>query len=503
MVGKPRARNQKKAPVDRPSPGLRPTEVWRPQPGPQTALLACPAFEVLYGGARGGGKTDGMLGEWAGHAGRYGGAAKGIFLRRELPQLEDAIARSKAMYAPLGAVWAEQKKTWTFPNRATLRFRALERDADAEKYQGHSYTRVYIEELTNFPDPRPVFKMKATLRSAERVPCRFRATGNPGGPGHHWVKLRYIDPAPGGYVPVADRDGELAVERVFIPARLADNPALTDSDPTYVLRLKQSGSAELVRAWLDGDWDVVEGAYFDCWRAERHVIRPVALPAHWLRFRSFDWGSARPFSVGWWAVASEAFTHPDGGVLPAGCLVRYREWYGARGANEGLKLHAEEVALGIASREAGEDIAYGVADPSIFAEDGGPSIAERMWRAARIQCRPADNRRVAGAGRAGGWDQLRARLIGEDGRAMIACFSTCVDSIRTLPALQHDAARPEDVDTQGEDHAADEWRYGCMSRPYAQPKPLPARPAVELRPPTLDELLDGHARREREIEPRI
>lgn len=442
--------------------------IWRPQPGPQAALVKCPVFEVLYGGARGGGKTDAMIGgDWPIHAQRYGRHAKGIFFRREMPQLDAAIERSKDLYYKLGAVWHEQKKMWVFPNGATLKFRPLERDSDAEKYQGHDYTRTYFEELTNYPDPRPVMKLKATLRSGAGVPVGFRATANPGGPGHTWVKERYIDPAPAGWDVLKDEDG---LERVFIPAKLSDNRILSENDPMYVSRLRQSGSAELVRAWLEGDWNVIDGAFFDCW-SDQMVIRPFVIPDHWLRFRSFDWGFARPFSVGWWAVASEDYIH-NGKRMPRGAMVRYREWYGASGSNVGLRLTAEQVAEGIRAKEQKGEVAYGVADPAIFAEDGGPSIAERMRP---VLWKPADNKRVSQKGQVGGWDQMRGRMVGEDDRPMIYVFDTCKDSIRTIPVLQHDPARAEDLDTNSEDHAADEWRYACMSRPWVRALGEPKR----------------------------
>jgi hypothetical protein len=441
-----------------------PVIVWEPQPGPQTALVTCPVFEVFYGGARGGGKTDGSLGEWLDHSHSYGDAANGVFFRRALTQLDEAIARSQEIYAPLGAKWQDQKKTWTFPNGARLKFRYLERDSDAEVYQGHSYTRLYFEELTNFPDPKPVRKLMATLRSAKGVPCGFRGTGNPGGPGHHWVKARYIDPAPLGYKVITDP--ETGLERVFIPAKVSDNRILTSNDPGYVARLKSSGSPDLVRAWLEGDWTVITGAFFPEFSAQ-HVLAPFSIPDDWTRFRAMDWGSARPFSVGWYAIAQDAHETPQG-LIPRGALVKYREWYGASEPNVGLKLTAEEVADGILARERGDRIAYAVADPAAFSQDGGPSIIERMDRQGCKLWRRADNKRTAQLGALGGWDQLRARLKGEDGRPMIYFFATCVDTIRTLPALQHDETKPEDVDTEGEDHAGDETRYACMSRPYVR-----------------------------------
>lgn len=458
--------------------------IWRPQPGPQAALIDCPIDEIFYGGARGGGKTDGMIGKNAIKAERYGEHQKGIFFRRELPQLEAAITRTKQVYLPLGWRWAEQKKTFVHPNGATLKFRPLERDQHAEKYQGHDYTDVYFEELTNYPLPDPVNKLRGTLRSAYGIPCQFHGTGNPGGPGHQWVKQRYIDPNPAGYTIVEEPytnpyTGETIVtRRVFIPARLNDNPALLDSDPGYVARLYQVGSAQLVKAWLEGDWNIVEGAFFDCWTS-RNVIQPFEVPKEWTKFRSFDWGFARPFSVGWWTIVEDDFRHGNEQIR-RGALIRYREWYGCREPNVGIRLPADKIAEGIKERE-NEEISYGVADPAIFAEDGGPSHAERMARNG-VYWNKADNRRVARVGAIGGWDQMRDRIIGtrsidehgiiqDDGEPMIYCFSTCTDSIRTIPALQHDSSRPEDVDTESEDHAADEWRYACMSRPWVKPRP--------------------------------
>jgi len=159
-------------------------------------------------------------------------------------------------------------------------------------------------------------------------------------------------------------------------------------------------------------------------------------------------------------------------------------------------MDAEEVAKGIMEREEGEHISYGVLDPSAFAADGGPSIAERMARATEgaIWFRRADNRRVVLRGAMGGWDQVRSRLKGDrdEGRPMLYTFSTCRDFIRTLPALQHDAIRPEDVDTEGEDHAPDEARYACMSRPYALDEPKQPKDIIAemCRPRTLNEILE-------------
>lgn len=480
--------------------------VWRAQQGPQSWLLSCPIFEILFGGARGGGKSDGVLGEWANHAQEYGVNAIGLCVRRERTQLRELIERSKVLYSPLGATFNEVDKMWRFPNGARLTFAYLENDADAMNYQGHSYTRVYVEEMGTFPNPAPIMKLMATVRSGAGVPCKFIATANPGGPGHLWIKQRYIDPAPLGMriLPtpyVNPFTGEkIYKERVFIPSKVTDNKYTNTSEYIGNLYLAANNDPGLIKSWLLGDWNVMLGAYFHEWNPAVHVIRQFNIPKSWTRFMSLDWGSYRPFSVGWWAVVPDEFDFVDhfGNVpeikswvdqkplrLPKGAMVRYRELYGAQKdingytvPNVGLKLTVEEVAARIVHAEKLEPkneigrarMAYRVADPKIFSEDGGPSMAERFSsRPYHINFIKADNKRVGRAGMMGGWDQLRHRLRGEDGRPMIYFMENCVEAIRTLPAMQHDENNPEDVDTDGEDHAPDEIRYACMSRPYHRP----------------------------------
>lgn len=465
----------------RPEPAL----AWSPFPGPQHALLHCPADEIFFGGARGGGKTDGMLGKFALKASRYGKDCIGVFFRRSREDLKEAIERSQAIYGPLGADYRDSKKQWTFPNGARLKFEYLDRDQDAQNYQGHNYTDLFFEELTNWPTPAPINKLRATLRSGAGVPCQFHATGNPGGPGHQWVKARYIDPCPNGGEFIDEEfenpfTGERStVSRIFISSRLTNNPALM-ADPSYIARLQQSGSEQLVRAWLYGDWDVVEGAFFDTWEHDKHVIRPFSIPDHWLKFISGDWGFAAPFSFGWWAVASDDTETPSG-IIPRGAMVRYREWYGAVSPNVGVRMPAEEVGRVLLERTGPEKLGIGVIDPAMFSSDGGPSIAERLALGSgnKLLFRRGDNRRIGTRGAMGGWDQMRSRLTGEEGRPMIYVFDGCKDSIRTIPSLQHDPDRMEDLDTKAEDHAADEWRYACMSRPYVKANPDESKPKFD------------------------
>ena len=438
---------------------------FKPQPGPQHHFLTCPADIVVYGGARGGGKSFASLGEFWCHSEDWGPAAKGLMLRRSREDLKDTIDIARQMYGD-AAEWKDKEKQFRFRNGAVFHMAYLENDADAMNYQGWSLTRVYVEELTQYATPTGIFRLFATLRTTSGARCQFRATCNPGGPGHHWVKNWVIDN--GSYTPI--KDAETGLIRIFIPAKISDNPSLLNNDPGYINRLRASGSPALVRAWLDGDWNIIEGAFFPEFEPQRHVITPPRLPPHWTRFRSMDWGSASPFSLGWWCVAQEDFIH-DKRRIPKNAIIRYREWYGASGPNKGLKLPADAVAKEVVRRETDgrgfrEPIAYGILDPSAFQVVSGPSIGETFARHG-VYFRRADNSRVSTPKRMGGWDQVRWRLRGDDdGDPMIFFVDHCKDAIRTLPMQQHDENRPEDLDTEGEDHAVDDIRYACMSRPF-------------------------------------
>lgn len=421
----------------------------------QAVALNTAATEVLYGGSAGGGKSFLMRISAITWCTAIPGLQVYLF-RRISPDLIKNHMEGPKGFRNMLIPWTESglvrivEDEIRFWNKSKIYLCHCKEEKDMFKYQGAEIHVLMIDELTHFTDTIYRF-LRGRLRMVGiKLPENYKGLfprilcgSNPGNIGHLWVKKAFID----GAVPLAVRqmgDDEGGMKRQFIPARLEDNPSLLVDDPLYRAKLRGLGSEALVKAMEKGDWDVIAGAFFDCWDRNKHVIKPFPIPKHWVRFGSFDWGSAKPFSMGWWAV-SDGHRLPDGRYIPTGALVRYREWYGASDANVGLKKTAEEIADGIKERENDEKIDYRIADPACWKVDGGPSIAERMFKQ-KVLFRQADN------GRVNGWDQVRDRLKGNDDIPMLYFFENCMDSIRTLPAMQHDDVRVEDIDTEGEDH---------------------------------------------------
>ena len=454
-------------------------------PQPKQALLhKCRARQILFGGAVGGGKSHALRWDCIAFCCENPGLQAYIF-RRSLPELESNHIQQikKELPTELGS-FSESRKRFEFYNGSYIQFQYLERDSDCDRIQGAEIHFAGVDEAGQLSAYQLGY-IKSRLRLGGYEPKqtqylpRLVMTANPGGISHNFLKALYIDPSPPEtyFYDVTMIDPRNKSDKgwlsMYIPSRMEDNKFI---DPNYGASL--SGLPfELARALREGDWDLVVGSFFgDVFRRDRHVIKPFEIPEHWVRFRSFDWGSTKPFCVGWYTVAQQSDDYPDG------ALIKYREWYGAAGPDRGLKLTAEEVAQGIKSREGYERIDYSVADPSIWKWESGPSIGERMAKLG-VRFRRADNSRVAG------WDQIRQRLIGEDNTPMLYLFETCTDLIRTLPLMQHDQHRPEDINTKQEDHAVDELRYSAMSRSYQ--RPIPKMEEDIFRPPTIDEMMAG------------
>lgn len=486
------------------------------------------ATEVLFGGAAGPGKSHAMRVAAIMWASEIPGLQIYLF-RRLYDDLVKNHLEGPQGFINLLAPWLAAKycrivddeiRFYNGPNGTVgskIYLCHCQHEKDVIKYQGAEIHALLIDELTHFSEKIYRFLRGRCRKVGLKMPEKYKGMfprilcgSNPGSAGHQWVKTTFIDGVEDQQIRKMPK-GEGGMQRQFIRARLEDNPSLMDDDPDYENKLEGLGSATLVKAMREGDWDIVEGAFFTEWERRRHVVQPFRIPEHWLRFISGDWGSAKPYAFNWFAVASEDYLTEDGKIIPRGALVCYRELYGVRmktdgtfEPNVGTKETVEEVAAKIKALQVpGESISYRVIDPATFASQSGPSIAETFIRE-KLWFEPADNKRVANAGSPGGHQQMRSRLKGNaDGHAMIFFFENCLHTIRTIPVLQHDARNPEDIDTDMEDHAYDSVRYGAMSRPWIADRPVERPKQINTALPTFDQLVAGYEMAESNRERRI
>ena len=438
--------------------------LFEPNEGPQTNFLASSDREVLYGGAAGGGKSYAMLADplrYLSHP-----QFSGLLLRRTTEELRELVWKSQELYPKIisGAKWSERKMQWTSPSGGRLWLSYLDRDDDVLRYQGLSFCWIGFDELTQWPTPFAWDYLRSRLRStAPDLPVYMRATTNPGGSGHVWVKKYFIDPATPGesfwatdengktliYPKNHSKEGQPLFSRKFIPAKLFDNPYLSTSGDyeTMLLSLPENQRKRL----LDGNWDVAEGAAFPEFDRTVHVVEPFDIPKNWPKFRACDYGYGSYSAVLWFAVA------------PDGQLVVYRELYVS-------KVLAKDLANKVLALEEDDGtILYGVLDSSCWHKRGdtGPSLAEQMILTG-CRWRPSD--RSAGS-RISGKNEIHRRLqmqesYDDDGQIPgMTVFYTCRNLISQLPSIPLDKKNSEDVDTKSEDHLYDALRYGVMSRP--------------------------------------
>lgn len=472
--------------------------IWTPQPGPQVDAITadwCPI--VLYGGAKFGGKTDFLLGDWLQDVDTYREHWQGIIFRRALTEFTEIKLRAKEMFPKYGATWHEQAHEWRFHNGpngtvgSILRLKYLDKFEQISLYEGHSYSWIAIDELGDWEDANAFFRI-VTLNRYARAPVptkRIRASCNPGGRGHAWIKEYFIDPAPGGYEPLFDET--LQCYRLFIPAKLDDNKIGLKNDPGYEHRLNRAGSPALVRALRYGDWNIVAGAFFSKF-CNLNIVRPFEIKSWWTRFESFDPGYSDPFCHTWWAVVSEptqalTLASDEPHTIPKGSIVCYREWYGEKEKldgerTRGIKLTIKEHAAGLHKRESGEKITYRVAGHDLWAVKKGPSDKEEFGDE-KIYYGKAEITRQPG------WRRLADRIEGVDDTPAIYWFESCHKCIQHIPLAQHDKKDAEDVEESPTDHTLDSCRYAVMSRPWGASKPARAKTLEEnFKPPTVEQL---------------
>lgn len=439
--------------------------IWTPQPK-QREFMRRFEDEALYGGAAGGGKSDCALAEALRQVEipYY----RGLILRKTYPQLTELIDRSTELYKSAfpSAKYNDSKHVWVFPSGAKIYFGSLQHTSDRVNYQGKRYDFIDFDELTQFLWEEYSYLFSRNRPNGAGTRCYMRAQANPGGVGHAWVKSRFITAAPPMHTiwePVKIRfpDGHEEVRkksRIFVPSNVFDNPKLLENDPNYLVRLASMPESEK-NALLYGDWDSFSGQVFSEWindtehyedRVNTHVINPFLTPKDWPVYCGLDWGYSKPFSVGWYAVDRQ------------GTMYALREYYGCTGVpNEGIKMEPTTCAREIRRIESEDPNLQGrkiirIGDPAIWGTQGTESIGALMEREG-VYFEKGNNNRLNGK------MQVHHRLaFDDDGIPMIYFFSNCKNMIRTLPNLVYSQRDPEDIDTDGEDHAYDQLRYVLM-----------------------------------------
>lgn len=439
-------------------------ELGAPQPK-QIEFIRKKEKNVAYGGARGGGKSWTARFIIVALALFYSGI-KILLVRRTYREVINNHLDALRNMTKGVAKYNKTDKQFTFINGSTITMGYCSSDDDAHQYQGQEYDIIVFEEATQLSEMQ-MKMISACCRGVNKFPKRIYYTCNPGGQGHSYIKRLFIDRR--------FNDDENPDDYAFVSAKVKDNMALMKNDPSY-LRTLQALPPKLRKAWLDGDWDIFEGQFFEDFidkpehykdRRYTNVIEPFEIPPSWTIYRSYDHGYSKPFSVGWWAVDYE------------GRAYRILEMYGCTDTpDEGCKWEVNKIFKTIKDFEnehrwlKGKKI-IGVADPAIWQKDTGTSIAD-VAASHGVLFQKGDHQRLAG------WMQFHYRLaFDENGIPMCYIFNTCKNFIRTIPTLQYSDTIPEDLNTKQEDHIADEARYFFMSHPI--------KPRKKVTPKEIDE----------------
>jgi len=508
------------APLALPAPEAKqatPVKIWKPLEGSQALAICCPANHILYEGTRGPGKTDSQIMYFRRFVGKgYGQFWRGVIYDREYKNLDDLIAKSRRWF-PLfkdGAkfISSTSQLKWVWPTGEELWFRVVKTEQDYWKYHGQEFPFIGWNELTKHPNSNLYDAMMSCNRSSflplehsprneetgeidnplPEIPLVVFSTTNPFGVGHNWVKQRFIDPAgPGQLVritrnvfnPRTGKREDITKTQVRIFGSYKENRFLS---PEYVLELESITDPNKRAAWLWGDWDITSGGMFDdVWSSQHNIVEDFQIPQSWRIFRSFDWGSSRPFSIGWWAQSDGSDYKDAKGQWRStvrGDLFRIGEWYGWNGvANTGLRLLATKVAQGAVQRELKmgifDRVKAGPADGSIYDTVNGVCIATDMQKKVVIDGHTYRGLSFTRAdkspgSRKNGWELMRIAMYnaqppehgGPRESPGLFTFRSCQDGfIRTVPTIPRDEVDQDDVDTEAEDHVCDESRYVILS----------------------------------------
>lgn len=446
------------------------------------------AQEILYGGAAGGGKSFLLRAAAIVWAMQIPGLQVYLF-RRQFPDLEKNHLQGPTSFPILlqdmiekgYVIWNRTKFKFTFWNGSVIHLCHCQKEDDRYNYLGAEIHVLLIDELSQFTPVIYRFLRTRVRMIGISVPPsvvgkfpRIVCGSNPGGPCHNYMKAGWVDCAPAFSVFQAPED-EGGMSRQFIPARIADNPALVREDPAYAGRIKGLGDPALVKAYLEGDFSVISGGMFDdLWSPSVHILKPFRIPSTWYIDRAMDWGSSKPFAIGWFAESDGSRVDIGGGrfrTFPEGTIFQIGEWYGWNGRpDEGLKLTARKVAEGIVAIEErmGVPVMPGPADSMIFDIDEEDSSIAGKMQDVGVDWLPADK---SPGSRKLGIEEIRTRLAAciperdEDQNLLplehpgFYIFQNCYHTARTLPVLQRADNDSDDIKQRQEDHVFDKIRY--------------------------------------------
>jgi hypothetical protein len=433
----------------------------------QLLAFKCPAREILYGGSAGGGKS---------HLARvmaiiYCFAVPGLnvyIFRKNWDDLKKNHVEGESGFRNLLQPFIESgnveliEKEIRFRNSSRIFLCHAQYDKDVYGYQGAELHFLILEEATQFSE----FSIRY-LRSRVRMPNTLKVkvpdwlmgqfprilyTSNPGGPSHTMFRDMFVNTLPkytgdkSQIVKAPDSEGGFT--RAYIPAWLSDNPSLDQAE--YTATLAGLKDPIMVRAYLEGDWNIHSGSFFSCF-GDKHILEPRPIPKHWTKYLGFDWGYLSPFCAVWGGISSGRDDNGNEVPIPKGAIVIYREYSDTKVSNPDIGRRIRELS-------ANEQILISEADPSIFNEQGGPSIAEQMEdNGAGWHFQRADNDRVSG------WMDIRRKLLAEP-LPLLYIFSSCGYLASSFGAAQVSPKNPEDLDTDGDDHALDALRYLVKAR---------------------------------------
>jgi phage terminase large subunit len=410
------------------------------------------------GGARGPGKSHGVFAQITLDDCERVPGLKCLFIRKtgiaakeSFEDLIDKVLRGKAEYE-----YNRSTNTLHFANNSHVLLGGFRDERDIDNYVGIEYDLIAIEELNQLDKTR-VQKLLGSMRTSKpNWRPRLYASFNPGGKGHEDVKQMFV-------VPFRE---DRQTETRFVPSTYKENPYLNKEYLQYLEGL----DGNLGKAWRDGDFDIFEGQYFNEWSQERHVVSPYAIPPSWKRVRSIDHGRTAPTACLWGAIDQDGKLHV------------YREYYMAG-------VDADLNAQKIAELSKGETYAFTILDSACFSKTGNGETIADIYEKNGVTCEPATKNRLAG------WVLVHEYLRGDpvrmsDGTTEVqpraVFFKTCTNIIRTLPTLIHDERNPEDVDSDGEDHAPDALSY--LLQALHESKSPPAKTTLEKK---LEELKKG------------